>query len=211
MSKLLRQNQRGFTAVEVLVAMTLFAIGAAGVIGMQRATVQGGEDARRLDTATNIAHEWVGRLQRDATLWNQPSALNPNVNNINLTTWAKDVNTAACNPPSFCTPQPDPVSAPGFSYAFDMFGRDIVPSANTARYCVQYRMWWGRPPGSVPFNEEMSVQVDIRVFWSRLEQAPIGNCKTPTVQGRGPDASDAPLFYHFVRASTTLRRTQQSP
>jgi len=211
MSKRRRKNHRGYTAVEVLVAMTLFAIGAAGVIGMQRATVQGGEDARRLDTGTNIANEWVGRLQRDATQWTQPSALNPTTNNINLTRWVQQVNTAACNPPAFCTPQPDPATPQGFSYAFDIFGRDLDPATNKATYCVQYRMWWGRPPGNAPFNEEMAVNADVRVFWSRLEQAPIGNCKTPTVQGKGPDDPNAPLYYHFVRVSTVLRRTQESP
>ena len=42
-----RARSRGFTAVEVLMAMTLFAIGAAGVIGMQRVTIH--EHRERVD------------------------------------------------------------------------------------------------------------------------------------------------------------------
>lgn len=211
MRKRATHGRRGYTAIEVLVAMTLFAIGAAGVIGMQRATVQGGEDARRLDVGTNIAHEWVARLQRDATAWTRPSARNPNINNITNTTWVQSVNNAACNPPAYCTPSPDPPLPQGFSYAFDNFGRDLDPTAGGAMYCVQYRMWWGRPAGALPFNEQMTVHADIRVFWSRLEQVNIGDCKNPNIQGKTPDDPQAPLFYHTVYASTVLRRTQETP
>ena len=73
--------------------MTLFAIGAAGVIGMQRVTIQGGEDARRFDMATNIANEWIARLQRDATFWTQPNAENQNTIDLNRTRWLVNVDT----------------------------------------------------------------------------------------------------------------------
>ena len=73
-----RKGERGYTVVEVMSAMTLIAIGAAGVIGMQRVTIQGGMDARNFDVATNIAREWQSRLQRDAALnWTAPNALTP--------------------------------------------------------------------------------------------------------------------------------------
>ena len=50
-----RAHARGYTAVEVLMAMTLFAIGAAGVISMQKVTMQGGEDARRTSSCRSVA------------------------------------------------------------------------------------------------------------------------------------------------------------
>src|SRR4029078_5845168 len=78
-------KQRWYTAVEVLSALTLLAIGAAGVIGMQRVTLQGSEDARRFDVGGVLAKEWWPRLQRDSTHWTQPNATVQDVNNINLT------------------------------------------------------------------------------------------------------------------------------
>ena len=72
-------------------AMTLFAIGAAGVIGMQRVTIQGGFDARRFDTGTNIAREWEHRLQRDSAFWTEPNSVVTGNINLNKTLWLNNV------------------------------------------------------------------------------------------------------------------------
>jgi prepilin-type N-terminal cleavage/methylation domain-containing protein len=214
-----RSAKRGYTAVEVLAAMTLFAIGAAGVIGMQRVTIQGGQDARRLDIATNIAHEWVARLQRDSTNWTQPSSKNPDVTNVyTATKWLTNVQTASCQAPNWCTP-PAPTGAPeGFAYAFDVFGRDRAPTSVDANgqpdhhYCVQYRMWWGRPLGAAaPFNEQATIHADIRVFYSRQEQLPIGRCSTAAINGITPDSVNYREAFHMVYASTVLRSAQEAP
>ena len=95
-------------------AMTLFAIGAAGVIGMQRATIQGGEDARRFDMATNIANEWIARLQRDATFWTQPNAQDPDLMNIGQTQWLSLIDTTGAGGTFFTPPLP---AAPGAAWA----------------------------------------------------------------------------------------------
>ena len=207
----MRKTQRGYTAVEVLSAMTLFAIGAAGVIGMQKVTIQGGQDARRLDIATNIAHEWTARLQRDAMVWTLPSNKNRTTENLSLNTrWIKNVSVGACNPPAFCNPALPPGGQEGgFSPAFDIFGRDRPAGSGDHAFCVQYRLWWGRPLGTAPaFNEQATINADIRVFWTRLELSPIGDCAAPVVS---PDAPTANTVYHFVYASTVLRSTQESP
>jgi len=206
-----RSNARGYTAVEVLSAMTLFAIGAAGVIGMQRVTIQGGQDARRLDIATNIAHEWTARLQRDSMTWTLPSNKNRTVQNLTTNTrWLSQVGLGPCTPPNYCTPAiPAAGGEPGFSPAFDIFGRDRPSGAGDHHFCVQYRLWWGRPLGTAPaFNEQASIHADIRVFFARLERAPVGDCSGPTIS---PDAANANEVYHFVYASTVLRAAQESP
>jgi prepilin-type N-terminal cleavage/methylation domain-containing protein len=215
----MRKSQRGYTAVEVLAAMTLFAIGAAGVIGMQRVTIQGGQDARRLDIATNIAHEWVARLQRDSMNWTQPSSKNPDVTNVyTATRWLTSVQSAACIAPNWCTP-PAPATTPeGFAYAFDVFGRDRMPNSTDINglpdhhYCVQYRLWWGRPLGAAaPFNEQATIHADIRVFYSRQEQLPIGSCANASINGITPDSANYREAFHMVYASTVLRSAQEAP
>ena len=191
------RSQRGYTAVEVLSAMTLLAIGAAGVIGMQRVTLQGSEDARRFDVAGNIANAWCSRLQRDATQWTEPNANNLNNNNINLTKFLKNVTTCSAG---FCDP---PASTPeaGMTGSFDTFGRDLPANSSTATYCAQYRLQWIADPGSTaPFKPSGLMRAEVRVFWSRLEQNPVNTCTAAT-----PDAPNANQLYHFVYATTAVR------
>lgn len=197
-----RHRQRGYTAVEVLSAMTLFAIGAAGVIGMQRVTIQGGADAHRFDVAVNIANEWTSRLQRDSTRWTEPSAASPATINLSTNTkWVKDV--ASCST-AFCGPTlPASGSEAGMSPAFDSFGRDLPTGTTDAMYCVQYRLQWIAPPGSAPnLNLTALMRAEVRVFWSRLEKPIIGDCTNPP---EDPDGTNAHKTYHFVYATTAIR------
>lgn len=199
-----RGRERGYTAVEVLMAMTLFAIGAAGVIGMQRAVIQGGEDARRADMATNIAHTWSARLQRDSTFWTQPNATVPDKIDLDKTRWLKNVDTCSnlfCNIPVPAAP------AAGLSPAFDSFGRDLPSGTTEAVYCVQYRLTWITPPGLGPTYPNPSVtglmRAEVRVYYARLERAAIGDCSAPP-----PEAIPAVSPFHFVYATTAIRETQ---
>jgi len=197
------KTQRGYTAVEVLFAMTLFAIGAAGVISMQKVTIQGGEDARRYDIATNIAHEWTQRVQRDAMYWTQPNAFQPLTENIGSTRWLKDVNRAVCNDATYCTPVVPGDPPEGMRSFFDQWGRDREPGSNDHVYCVQYRMQWIVPLGTAP-NLSMSaeIRVELRVFWARLDRNPINDCTAAT-----PDAANANQLYHFEHFVTAVRHT----
>jgi len=195
----IRRHARGYTAVEVLSAMTLFAIGAAGVIGMQRVTVQGGEDARRFDMATNIANEWISRLQRDSAFWTEPNQNSLNTINIGNTKWLQFVGTCAttwCNPPNAAVPA-------GMSGSFDTFGRDLPSTSTDATYCAQYRLEWVMPPGTAPqLKPTMLMRAEVRVFFSRLERAPVGDCNSPTP---APDSVAGESAYHFVYATTAIR------
>ena len=190
------RSQRGYTAVEVLSAMTLLAIGGAGVIGMQRVTLQGSEDARRFDVGGNIANEWCGRLQRDTAQWTAPNASDLTTNDINLTQFIGSVAAcgAWCNPPAAAAPA-------GMTGSFDMFGRDLLATATDATYCAQYRLTWIASPGlAAPYNPAALMRAEVRVFWSRLERNPVGDCATAT-----PDAANANQLYHFVYATTAIR------
>ncbi len=194
----MRSRQRGYTAVEVMSALMLFGIGAAGVIAMQRVTVLGGEDARRFDMATSIANEWVARLQRDSMSWTKPNGGDPTT--INLTTdtkWIKEV--ATCG--SWCPSRvPAPGTEKGASQAFDLFGRDM-PTGTGHVYCVQYRMNWLVPPGNPPqFNPLAMIRAEVRVVWSRLEAQTIDDCTTLPI-----NVETIPGKYHFVYTTTAIR------
>ena len=203
LSRANRANARGYTSVEVLIAMTLLAIGAAGVIGMQRVTIQGGEDARRFDMATNIANEWITRLQKDAAFWRtQPDLTQLDTMGFNSTTWLKNIDGCANK---FCT-IPMPAGAPeGLSPAFDVFGRDLPSGITTEAYfCVQYRLTWIASPGPSPYNRPLRpsalMRAEVRVYWNRLEKDPIGTCASPPAE-----TIPAVSPFHTVYAATSLR------
>ena len=191
-----RKNSRGYTVVEVLSAMTLFAIGAAGVISMQRVTIQGGNDARHFDVASNIAQEWTFRLQRDAMFWTLPDADNPTVSNLlTATRWIKDVQGAT----QWMTPPvPGAGSENGFSPAFDLFGRDRPTGSADHVFCTQYRLAWIANPNVTPLGSFL--RAEVRVVWARLETANIDGCDA-FAASPDPDATR----YHFVYATTVIR------
>ncbi len=149
-------RERGFSAVEVIVSMTVFVIGAAGVIAMQRAAIRGNMEARQLDMGSAIAREWMERLQRDAARW---GSLDSNGNPVPLskTLWLKDTGTAptagvtsfasaggggwtyppmqggAWTLPTVGTPIKEGVvipGSPGGSPAFDLLGRECATPGN---------------------------------------------------------------------------------
>lgn len=157
------RSSRGYTAIEVLLSMTLLAIGASGVIAMQRAAVQGNVDAREMDMAQSIARQWMERLKRDATLWTPsiiPAVPPTNLSrailvNENLTgTWfvPKARLTAVA-------PQND-VESPGF----DTLGRDVTALDYTGtglRYCTNVRL-------TPVTTDQTMLRAEVRVFWPRL-------------------------------------------
>jgi prepilin-type N-terminal cleavage/methylation domain-containing protein len=216
--RLQRKRSRGYTAVEVLTAMTLFAVGAAGVIGMLKVVIQGGSDARRFDIATNIANMWTARLQRDAMFWTLPNSANPTTSNMVANTrWLRDIsaNSAQCNGLAsggkFCIPNlaiPTATNEYGVSSAFDVFGRDMPAYAVGKEhfFCVQYRLSWMSDPmnPTCATNEPCFtglMRADIRVFWRRQEYGTIPDCAAAN-----PDAT--PNQFHFVHATTGIRENQ---
>jgi len=202
------RHDRGYTAVEILSAMTLFAIGAAGVISMQKVTVQGVADARRYDIATNIAHEWVERLQRDALFWNVPNAANPTTvtgpGSIATTKWLSTIGACSAN---FCTATiPATGNEGGMSPAFDINGRDRFSGSNDHYFCAQYRLRWVADPnnglcaGGGTTCATALMEADVRVFWYRLEYGQIGDCGAA-----GLDPTATPEKFHMLWVPTLIR------
>ena len=193
-------NRRGYTVVEVMSAMTLFAIGAAGVISMQRVTIQGGDDARHFDVATGIAYEWQSRLQRDAMNWTEPNSLTSSSNRTTNTLWLASVTDP---PAAWSVPAGGPSGAlAGYSGAFDLLGNDIDPASADHVFCVQYRLGWIAPETGSSGNSTPSaiIRAEIRVFWSRLEYGPT-NCANTTVYENAATRQQN----HFVFVTTAVR------
>lgn len=160
-----RLGQLAYTSVEVLIAITIFSIGAAGVIAMQRASVQGNYDARAMDVANNIAREWQERLQRDADTWRDPKV--PFSTATTNTLWLKGATTT----PTVAVPTYLSGAAAGRSPAFDLLGRDLGKTegegttAEVATFCTQLSLTaLANPKAGEPTR---LVRAEIRVYWAR--------------------------------------------
>jgi type II secretory pathway pseudopilin PulG len=194
-----RKSERGYTAVEVMMSMTLLLIGAVGVMAMQRAAVQGNADAREMDVASSIARAWLERAERDSSLWT-PSTIvaSPPTNLQYASVLAEGVATNA--PGTWFVPKARLVPAGAQndteSAAFDILGQDL-DDVTVARYCVNLRV--------TPLTTDQTLmRVEARVFWPRnLTVAPDQNyCNTAPPAALDTDVTK----YHFVYAATAVRQ-----
>jgi prepilin-type N-terminal cleavage/methylation domain-containing protein len=198
---------RGYTAIEVLIAMTVMAIGAAAVMTMQKASIQGNLDARRLDVANGIARMWEERLQADATAWTQPNGNAPTVTNLsahNGALIADGIGKAG----QWFLPGDYMTNTVPESYMFDILGRDLK-SGNSANaiFCVAVRMTI-LVPGTVALAPAL-LRADVRVLWLRdLGSNPSGGAAFCAANGDAvsstPPAPD-PATYHALYVTTALK------
>jgi prepilin-type N-terminal cleavage/methylation domain-containing protein len=210
------RRSRGYTAVEVLMAMTVMVIGAAAVISMMKATLQGDLDARKTDVANGIARTWVERLQRDAMQWTCPSPACSTSNMGNAQLIATHVTGKWFFPKDYMgTTSPESMS-PGF----DILGRDLPSSllapdtsANGtgwpgADFCVNVRLSW-LVAQALP-NEPGLIRADVRVLWARgiVAGAPAGGFCNDTVGALDDPETAVPVnqrpFFRTLYTTTDL-------
>jgi prepilin-type N-terminal cleavage/methylation domain-containing protein len=206
-----RGRRHGYTAVEVMMAMTVMAVGAAAVMSMQKASIQGNLDARKTDVANSIARMWVERLQRDAMQWTLPNGDNPTLNNFANAKLLSSPTYGAWGLPKWEMGQTNPET---MSYAFDILGRDL-PAAdipNNTIFCVNYRLQW-LVPQALPLEPGL-IRADVRVLWTvGISNAPAaGWCNDANAAATNPDQAapnpPAPL-YHSIYLTTTVRQGAQ--
>jgi hypothetical protein len=200
-----RRSQGGYTAVEVLLAITVLTISSVGVISMQKAAIQGNLDARRLDVANSISRVWLDRLATDATTWNSQSGLAQ-------TLWLNTLVGAG-----YQTPAMVPAAMPIYSPAFDIMGRDLFNIAtDPVAFCVhvnvideadappiaQVGQMMPPPPGPV------LLRATVLVFWPKSllgGGAPATDWCTSVPDVAAAEAG-APGTYHMIYATEALRR-----
>jgi prepilin-type N-terminal cleavage/methylation domain-containing protein len=202
-------KKRGYTMVEVMMGMSLLAIGAAAVISMQRASMQSNLEARKLDMANAISREWLERLRRDATQWTLPNSSNSTSNYANaqlLSTYlaygALGQTTAWSYPNAYLASAALP---DGVSPGFDILGRDlkatdILGSTSTpskAIFCTNIRLNW------LVVNTLM--RAEVRVFWLRLLSS---GANTPDwcSQANASAVTGDTSHFHFIYAATAIRQ-----
>ena len=186
---------RGYTVIEVMIALTLLAVGASGVVAMEKVTAIANRDAKTLVVANQVARTWMERLRADATQWNHPSPLDPS-SDLADTRWLKNVNGI------WFRPTDDVAGSP----SADALGNDVRDTdlANAA-FCTNVRLTWlyGSAAASAP---PFLIRAEVRVYWLRAGGG--GSVETgKTICDPGVDIGKvAPALdrYHFVYLTSAI-------
>jgi type IV pilus assembly protein PilV len=191
-----RAGTRGYTMIEVMIALTLLAVGTSGVIAMQKVTAVANRDAKTLVVATQVARTWLERLRADATQWNHPS-LTSDVSDMADTRWLKAVNGV------WFRPTDDVAGSP----TADALGNDVRDTdiANGA-FCSNVRLTWLYGPPSSTLPPPYLIRAEVRVYW--LRQGAGGSIEAgKTICDPSIDLSKiSPSVdrYHFVYLTSAL-------
>ena len=195
-----RRLERGFTFVELLMSLLIFAIGVTGVIAMQKVTLTSNQHARDLAMATQIAQSWVDQLHADAMAWNHPSALRA-TNDLGDTIWLSNVSQ---NNTAWVLPAWDATRR--FGPAFDTRGTSVnaTTAGNQVRYCTHIRLsWLYQPIGAVTGGGLM--RAEVRVFWLRDGQPQFGNVGICSTQSNPTSVGTDVARYHFIYNVSAIR------
>lgn len=207
-------SSRGYTIVELLMSLSVLAIGVAGVLGMQRVTISSNQHAKNLSLATRIAQGWIDELAADATLWtvrNGASTL------AGSTTWLNVV-------------QPNQIwgwNVPAYSLlrrfgpGFDALGSPVDHTTNPggAHFCTQIRLAFVRPElAGGTLTDTGVIRTQVRVFWRRDDSlSTLGGAAAPgagnlcAVTGAELDADLDPVnggnSFHVIYLTSAVRET----
>jgi len=194
-----RRFATGYTVIEVMIALTLLAIGTTGIIAMEKVTTIANRDAKNLVIANQVARTWLERLRADAVQWNHPSPQNAG-SDLGDTKWLNNHVDG-----NWFRPADDALGSP----AADALGNDVRDAdLSPAAFCTNVRLTWlyGPPPAApAPYL----IRAEVRVYW--LREGGGG-----TVDGNGicnPATSPALVSpaverYHFVYVASAIAQNQ---
>lgn len=163
-------------------AMALLAIGASGIIALQKVALSGVSNARSVTTASEISMAWLERLRGDSAQWNNPLT----GSDLADTRW---LNQVTANPGIWIVPLS--ASPQGSAWA-DMQGDDIYPGAGgQGAFCTHIRLTQLQPS---------MIRAEVRVFWKRNGTPAVCDTNPTTITGNTGD-------YGFVHAVTGIFNT----
>lgn len=185
------RKRRGYTAVELVMAIGIFAIGVTGVFAMQRVTSGSNAHAKNVAVATYAAESWLEQLSVDATLWTQSAPLSGGA-----TTWLDQLAANAT------TGWFLPAASGSFGPGFDPLGAYVTNTS--AAFCTHIRLTRLLPePNGL-------VRAEVRVFWPKPGPTWTGAtsyCPAAAASTEVEAVGNATSFFHFVYKATVVRQT----
>jgi prepilin-type N-terminal cleavage/methylation domain-containing protein len=195
------RRSRGYTVVELMAALAVFATGVTGVIAMQRATLGANHLARNVALATGIADAWLGEFAADATLWKTSAA------SVTPTTWLSTLGTAGVNG---TWQRPAWNATRNMGPEFDPVG---APVASNGVFCVHTRLTWlYRDGNGGGIGGNGAIRTEARVFWPRAGVTRVtGDCTSNAVST--VDAVTAAIArgdYHVITQVSAVRQSSEA-
>jgi len=189
-----RGRERGYTLVELMMALALFAVAVVGIIAMQKITVVSNAHAKNIAMAQRIAQAWAGQLEMDGTAWQTAFGAG----------WLNFTN--AWQRPAY-------ISAREFGAAFDALGNPLSDAnLSQARFCTHVRMAW-LYPNTMGVGGNGMLRAEIRVFWLRDGGVPLDSTTTMCSATQTPVQATAIGLaterYRFVYQTVGIRQHSQ--
>jgi prepilin-type N-terminal cleavage/methylation domain-containing protein len=195
MSRGSQRRQRGYTVVELVMAMAIMAVGVAGVIAMQGVTAASNRHARTLTVATHVGQAWLDMLATESSLWTERDSLA-------RTTWLARVDSeASWFRPAFS-------SSVNFGPAFDTLGNAVAIDdlERDTQYCVDLRL--------LRLEESAGgaglIRAEVRVYWRREDVVPLPATTPPAhacaLEPAIVSNDTTGGMFHFLYMSTAVRQ-----
>lgn len=187
------RGRRGYTLVELMMAIALFSVAVLGIISMQKITVMANAHAKNLATAQRIAQSWASQLQMDSTQWRLNNDFGGGFLDSNGV-WER---------PAYNTTRK-------FGAAFDGLGNPLTDAQlDRARFCTHVRMSWLYRETLGASGNGM-LRTEIRVFWQKEGEAAIGSattmCAASQTAAQATTIGLSPHLYHFVYQTAGVRQ-----
>jgi prepilin-type N-terminal cleavage/methylation domain-containing protein len=205
----MRRTSRGFTLIEVIMALLVFTVAMLGLVALQRASVSGASMGREHTAAVNLARYVMTWLENEAAAW--PLAdTTPAPASLPLLNQALDL--ADDEEGGDWLALSDDAADTRFDTHLEHSGTLLdMSDVDTATYCVHYRV---KPLGDV--DDPVAYQVWVRVTWPKWKQyaaADWTNCEARRTAGVDPaviGAFNVIELTNVVTREYTGRWTQDS-
>lgn len=153
--------RRGFTLVEVMMAISVMTVGAIAIFSMQNVTATGSRRARIVTTATEVNRFWMERVKLEALRWG-PTA------NTGIT-WLDALPAAGTGSSGWFLPAARGTGDGLVTAASDWYGAPVaIPSGAgvaPAPFCTSLRWTW------MATGTDQVARLDVRTWWHRPNRA----------------------------------------
>ncbi len=193
----MRRHASGYTVVELMMSLAVFATGVTGVIAMERATVTSNQLSKNVAIANGVAQAWLSALATDATLWTSTS-------DVSKTNWLASI---AAADDLWQLPTYNPTLQLGSQ--FDGFGS---PVQTNGIFCAQIRLTWLYGDQSAQQATGVKgnglIRTEVRVFWPRDDSVRVANdCTNPAQSTVGAVTTGLQTgMYHVVLQAGAVRQ-----
>ena len=168
---------RGYSVIEVMMALGILAVGTTGVIALQKVSLVGNSNARVGDAARLVAGTWIERLKTDALTWNDPMG----IPDIADTRWLRVSGVFnQQNPPNANNWVLAPEIANWSSPVADIHGADVFdPNSTTGVFCTHLQLSRAvdKRISLGGLMHPIAIRAVVRVVWRR-DLSPMAECRT---------------------------------